>query len=376
MIEIDQVLSFHVHTGGSTSFMTVGEETDPLELIDRTALETFLAPLVPAYDDMSISLLAGGASNLTYLLSLDDRRFVLRRRPLGSSAPKAHDMSREFRVLDALQGRGLPIPRVYGFHEAPDVVGAPCYLMDFLDGLVIHGPGDAKALAAQEAAETSRSLIETLGRLHAIGPDDIQLSNFGSPDGFLARRIASWLRQWTSVDHRHFPQVEAIGRTLQDSVPVQLEATLVHGDYRLGNVILDPDDASVAAVLDWEMSTIGDPLTDLAHLLVYWCPTRGRVTHPAQLISRQDGFFSADELVSGYAEETGRDVAELPFYLAFEHWRAAIIKDAIYLRRVAAQTAPDPETETFGASIALHLEEAADILAELGLGVVSAKHRT
>jgi aminoglycoside phosphotransferase (APT) family kinase protein len=353
--------------------MDVATESDPLRLVDRTALEAFLAPLVPAYDEMSIRLLAGGASNLTYLLSLGDQQLVMRRRPLGPSAPKAHDMFREFRVLEALQGRGLPIPRVYGYHEAPDVVGAPFYVMDFLDGEVIHEPGDAQGLEAEQAAQISRSLVETLVRLHAVGPDDIQLTNFGRPDGFLTRRITSWLRQWNTVAHRHHPLVEAIGSTLLGAVPKQLDSTLVHGDYRLGNVILAAD-SSVAAVLDWEMSTIGDPLTDLAHLLVYWCPSRGRVTHPAQLISALPGFLAGDELVELYGKESGRDMTHLPFYLAFEHWRAAIIKDAIYLRRRGAQQVSDPETEEFGASIALHLAEAAEILSELDLGVTPPSH--
>lgn len=349
--------------------MDVATDPDPLRLVDRTALEAFLTPLVPAFDELSVRLLAGGASNLTYLLSLDDQRLVMRRRPLGPSAPKAHDMFREFRVLEALQGRGLPVPRVYGYHEGSDVVGAPFYVMDFMDGTVIHEPSDAQDLRAEQATQVSRSLIETLVLLHAVGPDDIQLTNFGRPDGFLTRRITSWLRQWNSVAHRDHPLVEEIGNTLLGAVPQQLDSTLVHGDYRLGNVILRTDDSSVAAVLDWEMSTIGDPLTDLAHLLVYWCPSRGRITHPAQLISARPGFLTGDELVERYAKESGRDVTHLPFYLAFEHWRAAIIKDAIYLRRRGGGKTLDPDTEEFGASVALHLAEAAEILSELELGV-------
>jgi aminoglycoside phosphotransferase (APT) family kinase protein len=337
---------------------------DPLDLVDRAALTTFLAGCVEPFDQLRISLLAGGASNLTYLVELDDRRYVLRRRPLGPVAPKAHDMRREFTVLDALQGRGLPIPRVHAFHEAEDVVGAPFYLMDFRPGHVVHGPADAGALDPAQAEQCSRELIDVLARLHAVGPDELQIPNFGRPEGFLARRVRSWLRQWDSVEHRDFPEVERIGQVLLQNLPDQRYTALVHGDYRLGNVILDLADggASITAVLDWEMSTAGDPLTDVAHLLVYWEPTCGRVTHPAQQIADRPGFLSGAELVALYEEQTGRDLSGLPFYLAFEHWRAAIIKDAIYLRRKAGQT----KAEEFGPTVRLHLDEAVQILDSLG----------
>ncbi len=342
---------------------------DPLDVVDRTALRALLAEHVEPFEQMTVTLLAGGASNLTYLVQLDDRQYVLRRRPLGPSAPKAHDMRREFTVLDALQGRGLPVPRVHAFHEGDDVVGAPCYLMDFHPGHVVHGPADAERLSPGQAEQCSRELIDVLVALHAQELDELQIPGFGRPEGFLERRVRSWLRQWSSVEHRDFPEVDRIGEVLLRNLPEQRYSALVHGDYRLGNVILDlaGGGASITAVLDWEMSTAGDPLTDVAHMLVYWEPTCGRTTHPAQSIARRPGFLSGAELSRLYEQRTGRDLAGLPFYLAFEHWRAAIIKDAIYLRRAPGQT----QAEEFGATVRLHLDEAVQILGSLGLDTQS-----
>jgi len=349
--------------------VAIDAKTEALRLVDRDALTTFLREHVGAFERLEIDLLAGGASNLTYLIVLDDRRLVLRRRPLGKSAPKAHDMHREFRVLEALDGRGLPTPHVYAYHDADDIVGAPFYVMDCSAGAVLHTPADVASLTPGAAEHVSNSLVDTLVALHEIGEADLQLEKFGRPDGFLQRRITSWLKQWDAVEHRDFPQLVPIGRTLLANLPEQRHSTLVHGDYRLGNVILDlqDDDASVVAVLDWEMSTIGDPLTDLAHLLVYWEPTCGRVTHPAQMIARAPGFLDGKELVAAYEKASGRDLSNIDFYLAFEHWRAAIIKDAIYLRRRGGAMADDGDTEEFGQTVGLHLQEAEQILGRLGL---------
>ncbi|CAN5230634.1 phosphotransferase family protein [soil metagenome] len=344
--------------------------TEALELVDHDALAAFLRGKVPDFTDLSVKLLAGGASNLTYLINLDDRQYVLRRRPLGPSAPRAHDMHREFRILDALKGKDLPIPETFAYYPDDDIVGAPFYVMDFKQGSVIHMPEDAEILGEAQANEASRSMIETLAKLHEIGPNDIDLENFGKPEDFLKRRINSWLRQWRSVEHRDFPQVEALGEVLLRDLPPQLSTTLVHGDYRLGNVILDVESpTSVKAILDWEMSTIGDPLTDLAHLLVYWAPTVKHVTHRAQTISQKPGYLSSAELSELYGSLTGRTMENLPFYLAFENWRAAIIKDAIYLRGTHGRSESDvtEEMQFLGSTVPLHLEEAAAILKDLGL---------
>ena len=339
-----------------------------LALVDEAALRTVLTRWLGPGDALEVDLLAGGASNLTYRVRVDGRPYVLRRRPMGVSAPKAHDMGREYRVLDALGGRNLPVPTVYGYDESDDVVGAPFYVMDFIDGVVIHEVAAAGVLDAEQAEAASLSLVKTLSALHRIAADDLAIEKFGRPEGFVSRRIDGWLAQWNSVEHRDFPEVERLGKILKENLPEQRYSGLVHGDYRLGNVIIDPaQGCRVVAVVDWEMSTLGDQLTDLAHLLVYWEPTRGRVTHPAQLISAAPGFPNGSRLVELYEKESGRTVSDLPYYLAFEHWRAAIIKDAIYLRRRSGAMGAAGDVEAFGATIDAHLQEASEILRSTGL---------
>jgi aminoglycoside phosphotransferase (APT) family kinase protein len=341
---------------------------DVTDLLDLGALRRALSTRLPPFKDLSVSLLSGGASNLTFLLELDRDGYVLRRRPLGPSAARAHDMKREFTVISALNGTDFPVPRAVLYSEDRSVVGEPFYLMRFVEGTALHTPDDVASLDAAAARVCSEDLIDTLAALHAVEPARIGLTEFGRPDNFLKRRINSWLRQWDSVEHRDFPDVQTLGRRLLAQIPAAGTTTLVHGDYRIGNVLfqLQPS-VRLVTVLDWELSTIGDPLTDLAHLLVYWEPTRGRITHPSQVIARQPGFLSGREMADRYADLTGRDCSQLPYYMAFEHWRAAIIKDAIYLRaqRVSKDKIPD-DVGSLGDSVQRHLEEAADVLADLG----------
>jgi aminoglycoside phosphotransferase (APT) family kinase protein len=271
---------------------------------------------------------------VTYVVRSGAHEYVVRRRPVGDVPAGAHDMAREYRVLAALGGGSVPVPTVFGFSDDETIVGAPFYVMSLVHGVVFHRRDDVASLTPTDAGEVS----------HA--------------EGFVARRIGRWLEQWDRGPHRDHLLVERVGASLAAAVPVHAEATLVHGDYRLGNMLVATDDPiHVAAILDWEMSTLGDPLTDLAHLLVYWEPTCGRVTHESQSIAGHPGFLSGAELGARYAAASGRDVDGIGFYLAFEHWRAAIIKEAIFQRRRA-----DTDDE-LGDSVALHLEEAADLLA-------------
>jgi aminoglycoside phosphotransferase (APT) family kinase protein len=276
-------------------------------------------------------------------------------------------MRREFTVISALNQTDFPVPRAIFFSSDRSVVGESFYVMQFVDGSALHTPDDVVSLDEAAAASCSQTLIDTLAGLHAVDPAHIGLQDFGRPQNFLQRRIMSWLRQWASNEHRDFPAVESLGRQLLALIPGSSATTLVHGDYRLGNVLFAAKPSMrLVAVLDWEMSTIGDPLTDLAHLLVYWEPTRGRVTHPSQVIARHSGFLDGHSMAARYAGLTGRDISRLPYYMAFEHWRAAIIKDAIYLRARAASDGGLPEhAVTLGDSVQLHLEESAEVVADL-----------
>ncbi|HEX5588013.1 MAG TPA: phosphotransferase family protein [Acidimicrobiia bacterium] len=330
-------------------------DDDALALVDEALLVERIAAVAPLADEITIDVLSGGRSNLTYRVRSGPHDYVVRRRPMGPVAKGAHDMAREHRVLAALQGSGLPIPTVYGFWDDERVVGAPFYVMSYVAGSVFHGPDDVATLSESQARAISEATVDVLDRLHRVDPAAVGLGELGRPDGFVARRIGRWLEQWRAGDYRDHPLVEPIGAELAARVPTDADATLVHGDYRLGNLLVAVgDQPDIAAILDWEMSTLGDPLTDLAHLLVYWDRTRGRLTHESQRIAEHPGFLSASELAERYATRTGRDLTDLDFYLAFEHWRAAIIKEGIYLRT--------PDDDELGDSVARHLEEAADLL--------------
>jgi aminoglycoside phosphotransferase (APT) family kinase protein len=336
------------------------------DFVDREALRRVLEGVLPPFEDLSVSLLFGGASNLTFLVTLDDEKYVLRRRPLGPSAARAHDMRREFTVISALNATEFPVPRAVCFSEDASVVGEQFYVMEFVGGTALHSPEDVASLHPGAAAAVSRLLVETLATLHAVDPLAIGLETFGRPQNFLQRRITSWLRQWEAADHRDFPEVATLGHRLLELIPHSAATTLVHGDYRLGNVLFElTPQTHLVAVLDWEMSTIGDPLTDLAHLLVYWEPTRSRVTHPSQIIARHPGFLDGATMARQYSELTGRDLSGLNYYMAFEHWRAAIIKDAIYLRTRATANGGSATAQALGDTVALHLDEAAEVLTDL-----------
>jgi aminoglycoside phosphotransferase (APT) family kinase protein len=336
--------------------------TEVLGLVDHDKLASFIESVAPTGATFDVEVLSGGMSNLTYLVTSGDHEYVVRRRPLGKVAAGAHDMGREYRVLAALRDTELPIPRAFGFCDDESVIGAPFYVMSRVHGHVFHRPDDVKDLTPAQTAAISAAVVNVLKQLHGVDYKAVGLGELGRPEGFVGRRITRWLDQWNRVEHRDHPMLESLSPRLQAALPEQADSTLVHGDYRLGNMLIAIDDpVRVTAVLDWEMSTLGDPLTDLAHLMVYWDPTRGRVTHEAQLIAQQPGFVTSSELARHYGEITGRSLEHLDFYLAFEHWRAAIIKEGIYMRRVNAGQV-DESTEEFGATVERHLEETAELL--------------
>jgi aminoglycoside phosphotransferase (APT) family kinase protein len=345
------------------------QSSDPVSLVDRGRLRAFLTEqLAFDCDELDVSLLSGGRSNLTFLVVVDDRRLVLRRPPLGVTAPGAHDMAREYRVLAALQGTGLPIPMVHGYSDDVLIAGAAFYVMDHVKGLIIERRSDVVDRDERWAHACSLAAVEGLVAVQAIDTVSVGLETFGRPDNFLARRLTRWADQWHRGPHRDFPLFDEVARRLVELTPASSETSLVHGDYRLGNLIIsEGTEPTIAAILDWEMSTRGDPLTDLAHLLVYWAPTCGHTTHESQRISQQPGFLTAAELTEVYAVRSGRDVSKLGFYLAFENWRAAVIKEGIH-HRVLRGDAVGEGIENIGASVPLHLEEARDILAGSAVG--------
>jgi aminoglycoside phosphotransferase (APT) family kinase protein len=332
--------------------------------VDEAALDAYLAGLLGGDGATTqVSLLSGGASNLTFQVRYEGSDYVLRRRPLGKVNPRAHDMSREYTVLAALRETDIPVPSVHGFSDDESIAGAPFYVMDFVPGRVVDNVDSAAAVGRAGATHLSEDLVDVLARLHALDLAEIGLDWGGREPGLMSRRLERWLEQWQSSDHRDLPEVERVAELLRANLPSGDEMTLLHGDYRLGNVLVTATDpVSVAAVLDWELSTVGDPLTDLAHLLVYWEPTRGRITHPGQLVTELPGFLPGSALVERYGAATGRSVDGLDFYLAYEHWRAAIIKEAIVQRGMRGEL-PDEDTfEHARGTVPLHLAEAMEIV--------------
>ena len=337
--------------------------------IEAEAVAKFFAAHVPGGDvPLRFSFLSGGRSNLTYRVEGGGRTWVLRRPPLGHVLPTAHDMAREHRVLSALAATGLPVPRTRALCEDAGVTGAPFYVMDFAPGVVIEEEMPAGyATTPVERRRIGVALMQTLAALHAVDWGAVGLADFGRPDGYLARQVRRWSEQWERSKASEVPLISELIRRLSAALPETPAATLVHGDWRLGNVALDPQDPGrVVAIFDWEMATLGDPLADLGYTLVYWgepadAPgSRGPGAYAA--VTAQPGFHTRAELVQEYARASGRDVAQIEFYEVLALYKLAVISEGAYARWRAGLTAGEGFEKVERAS--LPLAEAALAIAE------------
>jgi aminoglycoside phosphotransferase (APT) family kinase protein len=293
--------------------------------IDLHALERYLdAPL-------EAELISGGRSNLTYRLRSGPQTWVLRRPPLGHRLPTAHDMEREYTVLRALADSPVPVPRVIALCEDEAVIGAPFYLMEHVEGRIVRRPADVYG----DARACSAALVDVLASLHAVDAEAVGLGSFGRPGGFMERQVRRWHTQLEGGRARELPALDELGRRLASQVPAESGAAIVHGDYRIDNVVLDPADAGrVLAVLDWEMATLGDPLADLGMLLMYWRGPGERFASEVHAITAEPGFFSREEV----AERYGARLRDVGFYVAFAHFKLAVIVEGIHARAVAGKT--------------------------------------
>ena len=309
-------------------------------------------------------LIAGGRSNLTYVVGDGHRSWVLRRPPLGHVVETAHDMRREFRVISALGPTTVPVPRVFAYGDDDTIIGAPFYVMERVDGRVLRTREDMATLAPAEARASSEALVDVLAALHSVDYAAVGLADFGRPGGFLARNVARWGKQWQANKTRELPALDELARRLDTALPESGPPAIVHGDYRLDNTVLAPDDPGrIAAVLDWEMSTIGDPLTDVGLLLVYWGGGEHLSTLSTQGVANLPGYLSRDEVIAHYAERSGRDVGHLDFYVLFALYKLAIIVEGINARYLMGKTLG----EGFGEMGAM-----VDSLAEQGLALADA----
>lgn len=343
-------MSETAHGGGDLPGLTLAE------------LSHQLAHQVPEIDGAPLraSLISGGRSNLTYLLTDGTQRWVLRRPPLGVVLETAHDMAREYRLIDALHPSAVPVPRPVHLADADDeaVIGAPFFIMGFAEGTVLR---DTDQLAAVTDPERlARHLMRCLADLHAVDPEEVGLGDLGRPEGYLSRQLERWLRQvgaTASTCHHRFEEVAA---ALRRSLPRTPRTSLVHGDYRLDNVVVGPAE-EIVAVLDWEMATRGDPLADVASALVWWDGMRGLdspvAAHPGDL-ARYPG---RDVLAEAYAEFSGRDIGDLDWYLGFAFYKIAAIFEGIRYRHDEGMTVGEG-FDRLGPLVPHLLDAAVDVL--------------
>lgn len=339
--------------------------TGPLPGADPARVGRWLAEQLgdQAWSRATMAPVGAGRSNLTYRVQSSSGAVVLRRPPVGQVAATAHDMARERRVITALAGTAVPVPAVLAFSEGGEPVDAPCYAMELVAGVVPTGtlpPGWADTEA--DRGRASAALVDVLVRLHSVDPAAHGLADFGRPEGFMARQVRRWVAQWEHAreafadDRELADELQELADSLAASVPTTQRHTIVHGDYKLDNCIFDAaDPGRIRAVLDWEMSTLGDPLADLGLLFIYWRQADDspawqahRVVGPTAL----PGFWSRTEIADRYAAATGLDLTPLPWYVAFGAFKLAVVLAGI-VARVRAGMVPESMAVGLGSVLPL-----------------------
>ena len=332
------------------------------EELDRETLARYLRDKIEGGGELEIEQFPGGHSNLTYLLRTPARDYVLRRGPLGPVAPKAHDMAREYRVLHAVHPFFAAAPEVFHLCEDTSVVGAVFFVMERRRGIIVRNriPEELAAFAGYPE-RVSRGLVDCLIELHAVDIQKHGLVALGKPEGFLERQVRGWFERWNRAKTEELPQMERIIQWLTDRLPETQTPTLLHNDFKLDNVMLDQSNPGrIAAVLDWEMATVGDPLVDLGVLLCYWSQPSdpGGATPP---LTGQPGWFTRDQLIARYAEKTGRDVSRIAYYEVFALFKLAVVLQQIFVRFHVGQTR-DERFRHFDRRVHRLIEQAAAIL--------------
>ena len=273
-------------------------------------------------------LITGGKSNLTYVVTDGSGSWVVRRPPLGHVLATAHDMPREYRVMTALRDTDVPVPRTHLLCEDTEVSGAPFYVMEYVAGTPLRTLEEIEPLGENGTRAVAERLVSTLGRLHAVDPAGVGLGDFGRPKGFLERQVRRWSKQLEASRSRDIPGIDELRDRLARTIPESAAPAIVHGDYRLDNVLVT-DEGELTAVLDWEMATLGDPLVDLGLMLVY---RENPVSGGGEPATSAEGFPSSPELIQMYADATGRDVSRLGWYVAFGCFKLAVIAEGIHFR--------------------------------------------
>ncbi|MFN0098660.1 MAG: phosphotransferase family protein [Gemmatimonadaceae bacterium] len=331
------------------------------EQVPLDALNAWLAVEAPMLGTVqSITKFPGGFSNLTYLLTTTTGEAVLRRPPVGVTAARAHDMPREARILSVLELRGVPAPRAFATCEDASVIGAPFYVMERKEGLILRGATAPAGWGAKEFAALSDSFVDTLVAIHGATPSDPVIGGLGRPMGYVGRQVEGWTERWQHARTEDVPAMESLAAWLSGRQPSESGACLVHNDYKYDNLVLDPaKPGRIIAVLDWEMATLGDPLLDVGTSLGYWVEAGD---HPAFRalglgMTALPGNFTRSELWARYLEKSGRSMRSVSWYHAFGLFKIAVIAQQIYARYKKGLTTD----ERFA-----RLGDAVRLLAEMG----------
>lgn len=311
----------------------MSRDVDDLVRLDRLGPALREATGNPAWLDATAELISGGKSNLTFTLTSAAGELILRRPPTGKLLPSAHDMGREARVQSGLADTDVPVARIV-LHDEGDLIGIGCYVMEKVPGHIIRGElpqGYAETHAERE--QMALTFVDTLAALHAVDQEAVGLGEYGRPAGFMERQVRRWTGQWEASRTHEVPEIDELARRLARNVPAQLRSTIVHGDFRLDNVIYDADHpAHINAVLDWELSTLGDPLADVGLLMLFWRNAADGQLSLIPGVTHLPGFPTREDLLKRYAATSGADLSGMGFYQAFAHFKFAIIAQGVAAR--------------------------------------------
>ncbi len=307
--------------------------------VDLERLLPWFRDNVAPVTELSAEIIGHGRSNLTYRVDGDGRSWVLRRPPLSHVQATAHDMTREYRILSALQNTDFPAPKPYALCADGSVIGSQFYVMEYVDGFIAVDPIEtSKRFDESRRRKIGEELVEVLVRLHAFVPDEIGLSEFGKPQGYLERQVRRFSDQLEQIRYRETPELDELARRLQRSIPAERKPGIVHGDYRLDNAILDGE-GHIIAVLDWEMCTLGDSLADVGLLRMYWGgPTSAQLAIGGTTVVSLPGFPTWDEAAALYESGSGTDLSGLDFYTVLGHFKLGVILENMYKRFLAGGT--------------------------------------
>lgn len=337
------------------------------EELDLTRLATWLANKLPGAEDpekLMIRQFGGGVANLTYLIKYSKVEYVLRRPPLGKLAKSSHDMSREHKVLSVLHKQFSKVPKSFLFCDDPAIIGAPFFVMERKKGLVIRKrfPDSYKSIG-DAGFQISEALVDALAELHQVDYEAIGLQDLGRPEGFIKRQIEGWYKRWGAAKVEEYEKMSKVYEWLLTNIPTTTTYSLVHNDYKLDNVMLSPEDPStIISIFDWDMCTLGDPLSDLGAMLTYWTePDDPAYFQGISMMPNGDfGFMTREQLVERYEKKTGRKITNINFYHALGLFRLVVIIAQIYVRYVRKQTS-DPRFKALGDVVPLVINAAYEV---------------